>query len=393
MRVAVPPRHASERDGAGARSRALGVPDDVSGLLAPQGSPLPSGTAQPTGVSGPVVEPRTGGTRAGSSSGSGREPSEPPLITGTSGRIGDRVFRAMAAGSGALVLVVMVGIGAFLVVRAWPAIGANSGNLLTTQIWRPQADPPIFGMAAILFGTLVSSALAVLIGVPIAVGVALGLAHYVRRRWAAVLGGLVDLLAAVPSLVFGMWGLYFLVPKTKGFQQWLSEYFSWIPLLHNRTATVTGEYGQGLLMAGLVLAVMIIPIVSSVCREVFLRTPPATIDAALALGATRWEVIRTSVLPFGRSGVVSAAMLGLGRALGETIAVALVLNSGFAINAHLTEPGGDTVASTIVLKFGEAGSSPIGIPALILAGLFLFVITLVVNAAARMVVSRSAVKS
>jgi phosphate transport system permease protein len=301
------------------------------------------------------------------------------------------VFRLLTAGSGALVLVIMVAIGAFLVVRAWPAIGANGGNLFTTRIWRPQADPPVFGLAAIGFGTLVSSALAVLIGVPIAVGVALAISHYLGRRWAALLGGLIDLLAAVPSLVFGMWGLYFLIPRTKGFQQWLSEYLGWIPLLHNRTATVAGQYGQSLLMAGIVLAIMIIPIVSSVSREVFARTPPATVDAALALGATRWEVIRTAVLPFGRSGVISASMLGLGRALGETIAVALVLNSGFSINAHLTEPGGDTVASTIVLKFGEAGSSPIGIPALILAGLFLFVITLVVNAAARVVVARTAV--
>jgi phosphate transport system permease protein len=339
----------------------------------------------------------SGRGRAGALPGAPSAPDAPasdaPVIAGTAGRVGDRIFRMLAAGSGGLVLVVMVAIGAFLVVRAWPALGANSGNLLTTQIWRPQATPPVFGMAAILFGTVVSSTVAVLIGVPIAIGVALALAHYVHRRWAAVLGGLVDLLAAVPSLVFGMWGLYFLIPKTKGFQQWLSEYFGWIPLLHNRTATVAGQYGQGLLMAGLVLAIMIIPIVSSVCREVFLRTPAPTIDAALALGATRWEVIRTAVLPFGRSGMVSAAMLGLGRALGETIAVALVLNSGFAINWHLTEPGGDTVASTIVLKFGEAGSSPIGIPALILAGLFLFVITLVVNAAARMVVSRSAVRA
>jgi len=374
IRVTIPPDHATGHGRAGAPA----VPDDLSGLLSPNGSPEQPQSPRPQRASEPVRR---------------RGPSEPPVIAGTRGAIGDRVFRILTAGSGALVLVVMVAIGAFLVVRAWPAIGANSGNLFTTQIWRPQADPPIFGMAAILFGTVVSSAIAVLIGVPIAVGVALALAHYLRRRWAAVLGGLVDLLAAVPSLVFGMWGLYFLIPNTKGFQQWLSEYFSWIPLLHNRTATVAGQYGQGLLMAGLVLAIMIIPIVSSVCREVFLRTPSATIDAALALGATRWEVIRTAVLPFGRSGMVSAAMLGLGRALGETIAVALVLNSGFAINWHLTEPGGDTVASTIVLKFGEAGSSSIGIPALILAGLFLFVITLVVNAAARMVVSRSAVRS
>lgn len=314
----------------------------------------------------------------------------PVSIAGGSNR-GDRVFRSLSAASGGVVLVVMVAIGAFLVIKAIPAIGNNSGNLFVTQAWLPQSDPPRFGMAAILFGTAVSAVLAVLIGVPVAVGAALFIARFARRRAAGVLAGLVDLLAAVPSLVFGMWGLYFLIPNTQGFQQWLSAYFGWIPLLHNRTATLPGQYGQSLLIAGVVLAIMIIPIVSSVCREVFLRVPESTVDAALALGATRWEVIRSAVLPFGRSGMISAAMLGLGRALGETIAVALVLSSGFTVNPHLTEPGGDTVASMIVLKFGEAGGSAVGIPALVLAGLFLFAITLAVNSAARLLIARQKV--
>ena len=214
---------------------------------------------------------------------------------------------------------------------------------------------------------------------PIAIGVALFISHYATRRAATTLGAIVDLLAAVPSLVFGMWGLYFLIPNTQGFQMWLSDYFGWIPLFNNTTATTAGQFGKSLLIAGIVLAIMIIPIVSAVCREVFLQVPRETMDAAWALGATKWEMIRTAVLPFGRAGIISAAMLGLGRALGETIAVALVLNSGFRINWHLTEPGGDTFASTIALKFGEAGGSPVAIAALIAAGLFLFVITLVVN--------------
>lgn len=306
-------------------------------------------------------------------------------LTSAAGRFGDRVFRILAAASSVIVLLTMAGIAVFLMMRAWPAVTANTGNLFATQIWRPQSDPPVFGMAAILFGTVVSSLIAVTVGVPIAVGVALAISRYLTRRWAGMLGGLIDLLAAVPSLVFGMWGLYFLIPHTRGFQQWLATYVGWIPIFDNRTATVATQYGKSLLMAGIILAIMIIPIVASVSREVFTRTPQSAIDAALALGATRWDVIRTAVLPFGRSGVVAAAMLGLGRALGETIAVALVLGSGFVINGHLTEQGGDTVASTIVLKFGEAGSDSIGIPALILAGLVLFAITLVVNAAARMV--------
>jgi phosphate transport system permease protein len=309
-------------------------------------------------------------------------------ITGQSVRIGDRVFKALAAGSGGILLVVMAAIAGFLVWKAIPAFTDNTGNLFTTQSWNPQGSPPIFGVAALLFGTLVSAVLAMAIGVPIAIGIALFISMYANRRAATVLGAIVDLLAAVPSLVFGMWGLYFLIPRTQGFQKWLDDYFGWIPLFNNATATTVGQYGKSLLIAGIVLAIMIIPIVSAVCREVFLQTPRDTIDAAWALGATKWEMVRTAVLPFGRAGMISASMLGLGRALGETIAVALVLNSGFRINWHLTEPGGDTFASTIALKFGEAGGNPVAVAALVLAGLFLFVITLVVNSAARIVIAR-----
>jgi phosphate transport system permease protein len=309
-------------------------------------------------------------------------------ISGRSVRLGDQIFRGLAAGSGGLLLVIMAAIAFFLIWKAIPAFSGNAGNLLTTQVWTPGANPPVFGMAALLFGTLVSSLIAMLIGVPVAIGIALFISQYARRRLATVLGGVVDLLAAVPSLIFGMWGLYFLVPETTGFQKWLTDYFSWIPLFATSTPLTVNQYGKSLLIAGIVLAIMIIPIVSAVSREVFLQTPRETIDAALALGATKWESIRTAVLPFGRPGMISAAMLGLGRALGETIAVALVLNSGFKINWHLTEPGGDTISANIANKFGEAAGSSLGIPALILSGLFLFVITLVVNSAARLVIAR-----
>ena len=309
-------------------------------------------------------------------------------ISGSSVRLGDRVFKGLAAGSGAILLIVMAAIAIFLIWKAIPAFTDNSGNIFTTQSWNPQADPPFFGMAAVFFGTVMSSFIALVIGVPIAIGIALFISNYASRRAATTLGAMVDLLAAVPSLVFGMWGLYFLIPNTQGFQQWLSVYFGWIPIFNNQTATTASQFGKSLLIAGIVLAIMIIPIVSAVCREVFLQVPRETIDAAWALGATKWEMIRTAVLPFGRAGIISAAMLGLGRALGETIAVALVLNSGFVINWHITEPGGDTFASTIALKFGESGGNPVAIAALIAAGLFLFVITLVVNSIARIVIAR-----
>jgi len=310
------------------------------------------------------------------------------LTGGKSTRFGDRLFRGMSVGSAAFVLVIMAAIAIFLIWKAIPAFTQDTGNIFTTQSWTPQATPPYFGMAAVFFGTIISSIIAMVIGVPVAVGVALFISHYATRRASTVLGGLIDLLAAVPSLVFGMWGLYFLIPQTQGFQMWLSTYFGWIPLFKNQTATTPEQFGKDLLIAGMILAIMIIPIVSAVTREVFLQVPRETMDAAWALGATKWEMIRTAVLPFGRAGIISASMLGLGRALGETIAVALVLNSGYVINWHLTEPGGDTFASTIALKFGEAGSSPVAIAALIAAGLFLFVITLVVNTAARIVIAR-----
>src|SRR6476661_219749 len=277
-------------------------------------------------------------------------------ISGNSVRIGDRIFKGLAAGSGGLLLVVMAAIAIFLVWKAIPAFTDNSGNIFTTQSWNPQADPPFFGMAAVFFGTVMSSFIALIIGVPIAIGIALFISNYASRRAATSLGAMGDLLAAVPSLVFGMWGLYFLIPNTQGFQQWLSVYFGWIPIFGNDTATTASQFGKSLLVAGIVLAIMIIPIVSAVCREVFLQVPRETIDAAWALG--------------------------------ETIAVALVLNSGFVINWHITEPGGDTFASTIALKFGESGGNPVAIAALIAAGLFLFVITLVVNSIARVVIAR-----
>src|SRR6478609_4871454 len=211
----------------------------------------------------------------------GSSTADAAAITGRSVRRGDRVFLGLAAGSGAFLLVVMAAIAAFLIWKAIPALTAQSPwALLTTESWFPGADPPVFGIAAIFFGTVLSAFIAMVVGVPVAVGVALFISHYAARRAATTLGAIVDLLAAVPSLVFGMWGLYFLIPRTQGFQMWLSEYFGWIPIFHNRTATEAGQYGKSLLIAGMVLAIMIIPVVSAVSREVLLQTPRETIDAA-----------------------------------------------------------------------------------------------------------------
>ena len=217
---------------------------------------------------------------------------------------------------------------------------------------------------------------------PVSIGIAMFIAHYAPRRIASGLGYLVDLLAAVPSVIYGLWGLAFLVPHMVGLSSWLDTYFVWIPIF----SADGSAYKNTMFNTGVVLAVMILPIISAVSREVFLQVPRSHIEAALAIGATRWEVMRLSVLPFGRSGVISASMLGLGRALGETVAVALVLSTSYDISGHVLEPGGNTFAANIALQFGFAQT--IGINALIASGMVLFVITLVVNMSARLIIAR-----
>jgi phosphate transport system permease protein len=198
-------------------------------------------------------------------------------------------------------------------------------------------------------------------------------------RW---IGHLVDLLAAVPSVVYGLWGVWFLVPRLVPAQRSLDHWLGFIPLFHSRH----GIYGRSIFAASVILAIMVLPIIAAISREVFRQAPATHREAAMALGATRWETIRYAVLPFSRSGIVGAAMLGLGRAMGETIAVALVLAASYDIKVSLVEPGGNTIAANIANKFGEAGLP--GREALIASGLVLFAITLVVNAIARVVVGR-----
>lgn len=199
------------------------------------------------------------------------------------------------------------------------------------------------------FGTVVSSVIAMVIAVPVAVGIALFISHYAPRRLASPLGYVIDLLAAVPSIIYGLWGALFLVPHLTGLFSWLNDYFGWTGIF-----SYADEAPRALFTVGVLLAIMILPIVTSVSREVFLQVPKMHEEAALALGATRWEVIRMSVLPFGRSGIISASMLGLGRALGETMAVATVLSPSFLINVSLLNPGGGTFAQNIASKFSEA---------------------------------------
>ncbi|WP_246451324.1 phosphate ABC transporter permease subunit PstC [Allostreptomyces psammosilenae] len=296
-------------------------------------------------------------------------------------RLGDRLFSGASRGAGIAVLVIMGAIAVFLVVRAIDALAANEGNFLTTVEWDANSNPPVFGVIVLVIGTLVSSIIAMVLAVPVAIGVALFISHYAPRRMAQLLGYVIDLLAAVPSVIYGLWGASFMVPRMTPLHDWLDAYLGWIPIFDK-----SSPGARTLLTAGVILAIMILPIITAVSREVFLQVPRAHEEAALALGATRWEMIRTAVLPFGRPGVISASMLGLGRALGETIAVAVVLSTSFRLSWSIVDPGGSTIAANIANAFGEA--SGYGVGALIATGLVLFVITLLVNGAARMIIAR-----
>ncbi|HEX5567599.1 MAG TPA: phosphate ABC transporter permease subunit PstC [Streptomyces sp.] len=296
-------------------------------------------------------------------------------------RPGDRIFLGLSRGSGIFVLVLMAAIAAFLTYRATLAISEDEANFFTSFEWNPSGVPPEFGIAVLAFGTVVSSVIAMVIAVPVAVAIALFITHYAPRRLGGTVAYVIDLLAAVPSIVYGLWGALVLVPHLDGLYGWLDDYLGWTGIL---------EWNDGaprsLFTVGILLAVMILPIITNVSREVFRQVPRMHEEAALALGATRWEVIRMSVLPFGRSGVISASMLGLGRALGETMAVATVLSPTFKISASLLDPGGGTFAQNIAAGFKEAGD--MGRDALIASGLVLFVITLLVNGAARLIIAR-----
>jgi phosphate ABC transporter permease protein PstC len=239
-----------------------------------------------------------------------------------------------------------------------------------------------FGAWPMILGTLLTAGIGMVIGVPIAVATALYLTELAPRRVRAPLALLVDLLAAVPSVVYGLWGFIVLAPKLRGFQQWLADTFSFLPFWGGQVA------GPSYFIAGLILAIMILPIVSAVSREVIATVPSEHKEGALALGATRWEMIRMAILPYSRAGITGAAMLGLGRAVGETIAVAYVIGGSTTIGHSIFQQG-QSLAGVIALQFGEAESTPLYKSTLFAAGLILFVLTLLVNLVARRYVVRS----
>lgn len=298
-------------------------------------------------------------------------------------RIGDVVFAGLTRSSGILILLILAGVAAFLIVQAWPSLSANTQNFLTTQEWDANVrEEPAFGVAALAFGTVLAATIALIMATPVAIGIALFIVYYAPRRLASLLGYLVDLLAAIPSVVYGLWGIGFLAPQLVSVFEGLSRYLGWIPLF----AGPPSPSGRTLLTASVALAVMILPIITAMSRDVFHQVPQGHREAALAMGATRWEMIRLAVLPFGKSGIVGGAMLGMGRALGETMAVAMILSPSLAISWNVVQSGNQTIAGHIALQYPEA--TGYGVSALIAAGLVLFAITLIVNMAARYVVAR-----
>jgi phosphate transport system permease protein len=308
------------------------------------------------------------------------------LRASQSGRRGDVVFRGLALGGGVFVFVLLGAIAVFLIVKALPALNADKSSFWTTKQWTASSTGAMFGIAALLFGTVLSSVLALVMAVPVGLGVSIYITQYASRRISTLLGYITDLLAAVPSVVYGLWAADFLLHHMIGFQQFLAHYLGWIPLFANPHGDAD-VYSKSIFAASVILAVMILPIIAAISREVLRQVDPAQKEAALALGATRWEMVRTAVLPPSRPGIISATMLGLGRALGETIAVALVIGNTYTISGHVLTSGGSTIASNIANLFGEADT--VGRSALIASGLVLFVVTLAVNLAARYVILRS----
>ena len=301
-------------------------------------------------------------------------------------RVGDRVFRWLAQGSGAFIVALIAAIGAFLLWRAIPALARNQENFfLYGGIWKTTDTSAMhFGILDLLQVTVFVSIFALVLAMPVALGIAIFLTQYAPRRVAGPLAYMVDLLAAVPSIIYGVWGLYVLAPVLKPIALWLNENLGWLFLFKSGTASVSG--GGTIFTAGIVLAVMILPIITAVTREVFVQTPRGQIEAALALGATRWEVVRTTVLPFGMSGYISGAMLGLGRALGETIALLIILRGTQSAFGWSLFDGGFTFASKIASAASEFNDQ-YKAGAYIAAGLVLFILTFVVNSLARAAVS------
>ena len=337
-------------------------------------------------MSGPVPTQGTAPSLSPSSASSELTIPAPRTIT-TKPRFSDKIFRGVVTGGGLTSLIILGLIVAFLTYRGFEVLQTFGLRFLTQFEWDAGSVefelPPSFGLGAMLIGTLVVSLVGLVVATPVAVGAALFLNFYAPEWMRRPLILLIDLMAAIPSVVYGLWGYFVLMPHAIYWAQLLNKWLDWFPLF----SVPFPFFERSPFIAGLVLAVMIVPIITAISREVFSQVPLDRIQAAYALGATRWAMIKAVALPFGASGVVGGAMLGLGRAMGETVAVYLLLNLVFQANFQILFSAGGSVASMIVLKFGEAGA--LEIKALMAAGLALFVLTLVVNLVANAIVQRT----
>lgn len=307
-------------------------------------------------------------------------PPDPLAIADVPSRA-DRAFRRVTTGAGLSVLGLLVVIGFFLVYRSVPAFRISGFGFFSTIQF--DAASGQLGVLGLIYGTIVVALIAVAFAVPLSILAALFISDYASGRMRGFLTGLVDLLAAIPSLLYGLWGFSFLRPYITPLSEWMTSNLGWFPLFATKPGAVLFN---SMFVAGLVVSLMVIPITTSVIREVFTQTPAGEKEAALALGSTRWGMVRTVVLPFGRGGIVGGSMLGLGRALGETIAVSLLLPQVPVVTSHLLEFGGATISGFIA---NNAGMSGIGLNGLMAAGLVLFVFTLATNFTASVIISRS----
>jgi phosphate transport system permease protein len=309
-----------------------------------------------------------------------------PREISTEPRRSDKIFRGIVTAGGLSSLVILGLIAIFLTYRGYEVLRQEGIGFITNAKWEIVTEETgnivesHFGLAAMLVGTILCSLVAVVIALPVSVFSALFLNFYAPEWMKRILVAIIDMMAAFPSILFGIWGFLVLMPSVEYWARLINKYLGWIPLFEVNPYFFT----RSPFIAGVVLAIMIIPIITSVSREIFAQAPLDRIQAAFALGATRWAMIKAVVIPHGRSGVIGGAMLGLGRAMGETVAVYTVLNIVFQVNWHILLGVGGNVASLIILKFGEA--SPYEIKALMAAGLVLFLLTLIVNALANLIV-------
>ena len=298
---------------------------------------------------------------------------------------GDRIFRTGLRLAGLAVLVITGLILLFLLLRSFTALRAAGWSFFTTQSWLIGTNQ--FGIAALLPLTVLIALIALVIAIPVGVASALFISEYAPPRLRRSLIALIDLMAAIPSIIVALFGLYFVMPRILGFDAWLSHHLGFIPVFHFRLTNFPSNYAASTFIAGVVVSVMVIPIITSLSRQVFSQAPQGEREAAYALGSTKWGMIRTVVLPYGRAGVIGASMLGLGRALGETIAVSFILSPIFVFNYHVLESGGNSVTFMIASHLLAGGAKEIS--ALMLAGLVLFAMTLAVNTVAAIIISRS----